>query len=153
MEKAAQARNQKAAVIKQAFQVFNGALAFRDKLQTMKCIQCRYKLNYLKSQKKKAEHFKEVFENAIIKYKADRRQIQEKKAGLTIKDVLMRHEFRNKLAYGLKARETIVKHTYNRAYINRVGKLLLCMTLQKRIVNDAFALAKKQINQRASWNI
>ena len=109
----------------------------------MKCIQCRYKLNYLKSQKKKAEHFKEVFENAIIKYKADRRQIQEKKAGLTIKDVLMRHEFRNKLAYGLKARETIVKHTYNRAYINRVGKLLLCMTLQKRIVNDAFALAKK----------
>ena len=65
----------------------------------------------------------------------------------------MRHVFRNKLAYGLKARETIVKHTYNRAYINRIGKLLLCMTLQKRIVNNAFAMAKKSINERATWNI
>ena len=65
----------------------------------------------------------------------------------------MRHVFRNKLAHGLKARETIVKHTYNRAYINRIGKLLLCMTLQKRIVNNAFAMAKKSINERATWNI
>lgn len=65
----------------------------------------------------------------------------------------MRHEFRNKLAHGLRARETIVKHTYNRAYINRIGKLLLCMTLQKRIVNNAFSLAKKSINERSAWNV
>lgn len=60
--------------------------------------------------------------------------------------MLKKHIFRNKLAYGLQARETIVKHTYNRAYINRIGKLLLCMTLQKRIVNNAFSMAKKSID-------
>ena len=81
------------------------------------------------------------------------KQIQEQKAGKRIADVLMRHEFRNKLAHGLRARETIVKHTYNRAYINRIGKLLLCMTLQKRIVNNAFSLAKKSINERSAWNV
>ena len=119
----------------------------------MRCIQDRYRLNYLKKQKKQAEHFRDLFDKAVISYKADRRKIQEQKAGTRIQDVLMRHVFRNKLAYGLKARETIVKHTYNRAYINRIGKLLLCMTLQKRIVNNAFAMAKKSINERATWNI
>jgi len=67
--------------------------------------------------------------------------------------VLEKHTFRNKLMYGLNARETIVKHTYNRAYINRVGKLLLCLTLQKRIVNNAFEMARKTINDRAAWNM
>lgn len=119
----------------------------------MRCIQDRYRLNYMKKQKAQAFHFKELFEKAIITYKADRRQIQEQKAGKRIQDVLTRHNFRNKLAYGLRARETIVKHTYNRAYINRIGKLLLCMTLQKRIVNNAFSLAKKNINERSAWNI
>ena len=104
----------------------------------MKCVQARYKLKYNKKQKAHADHFRLVFEEAIKNYKADRRKIQEQKASARIQDVLMRHEFRNKLHYGLNARETIVKHTYNRAYINRIGKLLLCMTLQKRIVNNAF---------------
>ena len=67
--------------------------------------------------------------------------------------MLKKHLFRNKLAEGLKARESIVKHTFNRAYINRIGKLLLCMTLQKRIVNNAFSMAKKNINDRAAWNV
>ena len=153
MAKAAFMRNQKAKMIKQAFCVFNGALVAKKKLQTMKCIQDRYRLNYLKKQKQQALDFKDIFEKAVILYKADRRQIQEQKAGKRIQDVLMRHEFRNKLDRGLKARETIVKHTFNRAYINRIGKLLLCMTLQKRIVNNAFTMAKKSINERASWNV
>ena len=119
----------------------------------MRGIQDRYRLNLLRKQKAQADHFKELFERAVITYKADRRAVQEKKAGNRIQDVLMVHTFRNSLAYGLKARETIVKHTYNRAYINRIGKLLLCMTLQKRIVNNAFTMAKKSINEKATWNI
>ena len=64
-----------------------------------------------------------------MQFKADKRYILEVKAAKRIQDVLEKHTFRNKLAHGLSARETIVKHTYNRAYINRVGKLLLCLTL------------------------
>lgn len=129
IEKAAAARNSKARVLKQAFCVFNAAFTAKEKLRTFKCVQARYKFNYLKRQKKQAVHFRDMFERAIIVYKADRRQLQEQKAGKRIQDVLSRHLFRNKLAFGLKARETIVKHTYNRAYINRIGKLLMCMTL------------------------
>ena len=84
MEKASMMRNQKAKVLKQAFLVFNGALSFKDKVQTMRCIQDRYRLNYLRKQKKQSDHFKELFEKAIISYKADRRQIQEQKAGKRI---------------------------------------------------------------------
>ena len=73
MEKASLMRNQQAKVLKQAFLVLNGALTFKSKVQTMKCIQSRWKLNYLKLQKKQADHFKEIFEKAIITYKADRR--------------------------------------------------------------------------------
>ena len=118
-----------AKVLKRAFSVFNGAWQVKEKVRTMRCIQNRWQLNYHKKQKAQAEHFKEMFERAVIAYKADRRKLQEEKAGKRIQDVLAVHTFRNKLAEGLKARETIVKHTYNRAYINRIGKLLLCMTL------------------------
>ena len=88
-----------------------------------------------------------------MQFKADKRFILEQKAGKRMLDVLEKHTFRNKLMHGLNARETIVKHTYNRAYINRVGKLLLCLTLQKRIVNNAFEMARKTINDRAAWNM
>ena len=94
-----------------------------------------------------------MFEKAIVAFKADKRFILEQKAGKRIQDVLEKHQFRNKLAYGLSARETIVKHTYNRAYINRIGKLLLCLTLQKRIVNNAFSMAQKTVKDRAAWNM
>ena len=39
----------------------------------MRCIQDRYRLNYLKKQKVQAENFKEIFDRAVIVYKADRR--------------------------------------------------------------------------------
>lgn len=52
MEKASLMRNQQAKVLKQAFLVLNGALNFKSKVQTMKCIQSRWKLNMLKLQKK-----------------------------------------------------------------------------------------------------
>lgn len=39
----------------------------------MRGIQDRYRLNYLKKQKRQAENFKEILDRAIIVYKADRR--------------------------------------------------------------------------------
>ena len=72
---------------------------------------------------------------------------------MRIKDTLERHLFRNRIHKGLRARETMMKHTYNRIFINRIGKLLVCMTLQKRIVSNAFQIAKKNINDRAAWNV
>jgi len=143
----------RAAVIKKAFMCFNGALQARQKMIAIRAAQYRYRYVYRKKQKRLREHFESVFEKAIIAYKADKRFILEHKAGKRIQDVLQKHVFRNKLAFGLKARDTIVKHTFNRAYINRIGKLLLCMTLQKRIVNNAFTIAKKAINDRAAWNV
>jgi len=84
MEKASAARNSKARVIKHAFCVFNGAVIAKQKIQTMRCIQDRYRLNYLKKQKKQAEHFRDLFDKAVISYKADRRKVQEQKAGTRI---------------------------------------------------------------------
>lgn len=150
---ASQKYNQHAKTLKEAFMCFGGVLKAKKNLERMKIMQRMYKFNYMKKQKRQRDHLQSVIEKAIIAYKADKRFILEQKAGKRIQDVLDKHIFRNKLAHGLKARETIVKHTFNRAYINRIGKLLLCMTLQKRIVNNAFAMAKKNINDRAAWNV
>ena len=43
--------------------------------------------------------------------------------------MLSRHLFRNRVAQGLKARHIFMKNAYNKAYIDRIGKLLICMTL------------------------
>ena len=58
--------------------MFNGVLTFKDKVHTMRGIQDRYRLNYLRKQKKQSDHFKELLEQAIIAYKAERRKIQER---------------------------------------------------------------------------
>lgn len=126
---ASQKYNQHAKTLKEAFMCFGGVLKAKKSLERMKIVQRMYKFNYMKKQKRQREHLQSVIEKAIIAYKADKRFILEQKAGKRIQDVLDKHIFRNKLAHGLKARETIVKHTFNRAYINRIGKLLLCMTL------------------------
>ena len=47
----------------------------------------------------------------------------------------------------------MIKHLYNRIFINRICKLLVCMTLQKRIVADSFKLARQKIQDKAVWNV
>jgi hypothetical protein len=89
----------------------------------------------------------------VINYKSDKRQITEQRASVRIKDTLQKHVFRNKVARSIRGRNIMLKHLYNRIFINRIGKLLLCMTLQKRVVSQAFDIARKTINNRAAWNV
>lgn len=77
MEKASAARNAKAKILKQAFCVFNGAFILKQKIHTMRLVQDLFRWNQHKKRERRAEHFKGLFEKAIISYKADRRKIQE----------------------------------------------------------------------------
>jgi hypothetical protein len=104
MKKASLKRDQKASILKKAFCLFQAPRVIDKKSQACLGVQCRYKLKYMKKQKRWAEAFKANFEKAIIEFKAEKRKTFEVQAGLAMSDILKKHIFRNKLAKAIKAR-------------------------------------------------
>lgn len=82
--KASKEYTMRARKIKEAFTCFNAALIAKKKLHRIRFIQDRYRFIYKRRQRIQREHFNEVFEKAIVAFKADKRFILEQKAGKRI---------------------------------------------------------------------
>ena len=112
-----------------------------------------YKQTYAEVQLRHADNLKARLDQAIIDFKAFKRQAAEKKAGLLLKDSFRKHMFRNRLDKSLKARALVQKHAFNAAYIRKLTKFLICDILSKRVVSTSFNRARERIDGRATWNV
>lgn len=70
-----------------------------------------------------------------------------------MRDVLYKHEFRNKLSRALAGREAITKFFYNNAFLNKVSKNMMASILAQRIHSMAFQRARERIDGKAAWEI
>ena len=77
MEKASEMRNRQAKVLKKVFTIYMGAKEFHRRKYFITQVQKRYKEKYQYKKNQWALQFQRIFDEAVIKYKSDRRLIQE----------------------------------------------------------------------------
>jgi hypothetical protein len=75
------------------------------------------------------------------------------KASKTLKEVLKKHHFRNKLSKAIKSREQIVKFFYNNAFVSKMRKHMMASVIASRIQSLAFNRARERIDGKAAWEI